>query len=171
TVCFPTLRSSDLFGGKSGGRVNDGYANPFAELIRGYTTNFQSTVMANFDVEEKMTYLLDGLTFKGLVSFKNWSQTETKRSRGYNTFIPRNITDNGDGTYEYDLERVGNVQGETLSTENSTSGDRTLYFQASLDYNKYFNRHNVSGLLLYNQQDYNVNSPDGLIASLPKRSQ
>ena len=160
-----------IFGGKSGGRVNDGYINPFAELIRGYSTDFQSTVMANFDVEEKMTYLLDGLTFKGLVSFKNWSQTATTRSRGYNTFIPRNIVDNGDGTYEYDLERVGNVQGETLSTSNSTTGDRTLYFQASLDYNKYFDRHNVSGLLLYNQQDYNVNSPDGLIASLPKRSQ
>lgn len=164
--------SSIRYGGKSGGRFNDGFLNPFAEMIKGYTSNFQSTVLATVDAEQRLDILTEGLSFKGLASFKNWSSTSTVRSRGYNTFFASDISQDENGNYVYELNQVGNVQNETLGTSNSTTGDRTLYFQASFDYNRLFNGvHNVSGLLLYNQQEYNVNSPDGLISSLPRRNQ
>lgn len=164
--------SSIRYGGKSGGRFNDGFLNPFAEMIKGYSSNFQSTVLATVDGEQRLDILTEGLSFKGLASFKNWSSTSTVRSRGYNTFFASDISQDENGNYVYELNQVGNVQNETLGTSNSTTGDRTLYFQASFDYNRLFNGvHNVSGLLLYNQQEYNVNSPDGLISSLPRRNQ
>lgn len=173
-VRFPSEpgSSSIRYGGKSGGRVNDGYINPFAEMVKGYTDNFQSTVLAIVDGEQKLDFLTQGLSFKALGSFKNWSNTNTARSRGYNQFLVNSYVQNPDGTISYDLSRVGTVQNETLGTTISHSGDRTIYFQTSFDYSRTFSAvHNVSGLLLYNQQEYNVNNPDGLIASLPKRSQ
>jgi len=173
-VMWPSEEGSAAirFGGKSGGKVNDGFINPFAEMIKGYTTNFQSTVLATVDAEQRLDFLTQGLSFKGLASFKNWSNTETVRSRGYNTFYASNATQDEEGNFVYNLNQVGNVQSETLGTSNSTSGDRSLYFQASFDYNKVIaDYHNVSGLLLYNQQEYSVNNPDGLIQSLPKRNQ
>ncbi|RPD47471.1 TonB-dependent receptor [Paracnuella aquatica] len=173
-VMFPSAPGSNdiRYGGKSGGRVNDGYINPFAEMVRGYTDNFQSTIVATVDGEQQLNFITPGLAFKALGSFKNWSNTNTNRSRGYNQFLVDNIVKNPDGTVSYDLTRVGTVQNETLGTSTAHSGDRTIYFQTSLDYNRTFaGVHNVSGLLLYNQQEYNVNNPDGLIASLPRRSQ
>lgn len=41
-----------------------------------------------------------------------------------------------------------------------------------INYDRTFaEKHNVSAMLLYNQDQYNVNNPDDLIASLPKRKQ
>ena len=177
-VDFPLMFPADSgsksvrYGGKSGGRFNDGFLSPFAEMVKGYTDNFQSTLVAVLDGEQKLDVVTKGLSFKALASFKNWSNTNTVRSKGYNQYQASNIVKRPDGTYAYDISRVGTVQNETLATSNGTSGDRTLYFQTSLDYNRTIARkHAVSGLLLYNQQEYNINNPSDLITSLPKRTQ
>lgn len=174
-LMFPTdatERRDVFFGGRSGGNVNAGYLNPFAEMVRGYTNNFQTTVIATFDAEQKLNFITEGLSLKGLASFKNWSNTNTVRSGGYNNYEIKNLVRNSDGTYNYDLAMIGTPQSAALATTNSTSGDRMLYFQSSLDYNRTFaEKHNVSGLLLYNQEEYNVNNPSDLISSLPRRRQ
>lgn len=179
-VDFPLLfpntsgRNNILFGGKTGGRINGGFINPFAQMVNGYSNNFQSTVIATVDGEQKLDFLTNGLSFKALASFKNWSSTNTARSRGVNNFEinQSSLVQKPDGTFTYNLLQVGSTLAETLSTSNSSTGDRNLYFQASFDYNRTFAaKHNVSGLLLYNQQEFNVNLPADFIASLPKRSQ
>ncbi|WP_316793667.1 TonB-dependent receptor [Pedobacter frigoris] len=165
-------RRDVLFGGRSGGNVNAGYLNPFAEMVRGYTDNFQTTVIATFDAEQKLNFITEGLSLKGLASFKNFSATNTIRSGGYNNYEVKNLVKNPDGTYKYDLGMIGTPQSAALGTTNSTSGDRMLYFQTSLEYNKTLaEKHNFSGLLLYNQEEYNVNNPSDLITSLPRRRQ
>lgn len=178
-VDFPLMFPSDakerrdvLFGGRGGGNVNAGYLNPFAEMVRGYTNNFQTTVIATFDAEQKLNFLTEGLSLKGLASFKNWSNTGTVRSAGYNNYEISNYVKNPDGTYKYDLSMIGTPQSLALGTTNSTNGDRTLYFQSSIEYNKVFNQlHSVSGLILYNQEEYSLNVPSDLITSLPRRRQ
>lgn len=173
-IMFPSEEGSTgiRFGGKEGGRVNNGFINPFAEMVKGYRNNFQSTVIAIVDGEQKLDIVTQGLSLRALASFKNWSNTQTTRTRGVNQFGIGNVTQNADGTYSYSISRVGTPLNETLSTSNATSGDKTIYFQTSLDYNRVFaNKHSVSGLLLYNQQDFSVNNPSDLITSLPQRSQ
>lgn len=161
-----------MFGGKAGGRFNDGFRNPFAEMVKGYTDNFQSTVIATVDGEQKLNFITEGLVFRAMASFKNWTSTTVTRSAGYNQYAVDNVVRNEDGTYGYDLAMVGNVQGTTLGTTTSKTGDRSLYYQAQLQYDRTFNEiHSVSGMVLYNQDEYMVNAPDGLIASLPKRKQ
>ncbi|WP_430973325.1 TonB-dependent receptor [Sunxiuqinia rutila] len=159
------------FGGKSGGRFNDGYRNPFAEMVKGYADGFQSTVIATLDGEQKLDFVTKGLTFRAMASFKNWSNTTVNRSGGINQYAVSNIRENDEGGYDYDFEMVGNVQSPTLGTSTGTSGDRSLYFQTQFQYDRTFNTHNVSGMLLYTQDEYMVNNPDGLIASLPQRTQ
>lgn len=157
------------YGGKTGGAINSGWPNPFAELTRGYTDNFQSTVLATLDGEQKLDFLLKGLSFKGLVSFKNWSNTNVVRSRGYNQFEINNYELLLDGSYDYDLQLVGQPQELSLGTSTGTSGDRRFYFQPSLEYAQKFGKHDVTGLLLYNQTEYVINNPSNLINSLPER--
>lgn len=174
-IRYPDDDSYDYirWGGKSGGAYNNGYRNPYAEMARGYKNSFSSTVMANLQLDQKLDFITEGLSATALFSFKNWSKTETKRSAGYNQFEIGTFMEDGTGNVtDYLLNRIGTEQSTVLGTTNSSAGDRRIYLQAMINYNRTFNKkHNVSGMLLYNQDEYNVNNPGGsdLIASLPKR--
>lgn len=162
-----------LWGGKVGGAYNNGYKNPYAEMARGYKSDFQSTVMANLKFDQKLDFITEGLSANVLFSFKNWTSSETKRTGDYNQFEVNKFKYDEAGNYQgYDLRRVGKEQDPTLATTNKSTGDRRIYLQAMIDYNRTFaDKHNVSGMLLYNQDQYNVNNPEDLIASLPQRKQ
>ena len=178
-VDFPVRwpRSSEydyiMWGGKVGGAFNNGYRNPYAEMARGYKSKFSSTVVANLKFDQKLDFITPGLSANVLFSFKNWSNTETKRSGGYNQFEVDKYNYDASGVYQgYTLRRVGKEQDPTLSTENTSSGDRRIYLQAMVNYNRTFGeKHNISGMLLYNQDQYDTNNPGDLIASLPQRKQ
>ena len=55
-----------MWGAKSGGPYDQGYRNPVAEYVRGYKTDMQSIVTANFKIEQDLGMLLPGLKFNGL---------------------------------------------------------------------------------------------------------
>ena len=171
-VRFPDDPNVDYirWGGKSGGKYNSGFRNPYAEMARGYQSQFESTVMANLKFEQKLDFITEGLSAEALFSFKNWSSTNTNRSAGYNQFQVINY--NTDNLSDYTLNRIGSEQSTVLQTSNKSSGDRRLYIQAMINYNRTFNTvHNVSGMFLYNQDQYNGNAPEDLIESLPQRKQ
>lgn len=175
-VDFPMYYSLDSarawrdirFGGKSGGTMNDGFINPFAEMIRGYTNNFQSTVLATLDGEQKLDFITKGLSLKALVSFKNFSNSNTVRTSGYNQFEIKNYTQGPSG-YVYPLSMVGTSQNLSLTTTNASSGDRFFYIQPSIDYIRTFGRHSINSTIVYSQNEYDLNAPTDLISSLPKR--
>lgn len=161
-----------MWGSKNGGKYNNGYLNPVAEMVKGYNSSFESTVIANLDLEQKLDFITKGLEVKGLVSFKNWTNSTVSRSAGYNTFEIENSTINNGELMNYQLSRIGNEQNTSLGTSTGTSGDRRIYIQAMIDYTRTFNTdHSVNAMVLYNQDQYNVNNPGGLLASLPKRKQ
>lgn len=171
-VRYPADPESDYirWGGKVGGKYNNGYRNPYAEMARGYKSDFESTVMANLKFEQKLDFITEGLSAEALFSFKNWSQSSTKRDGGYNQF--QLVTYNRNDLSDYTLSRVGEEVSTVLGTTNGSNGDRRIYLQAMLNYNRTFGGvHNVSGMFLYNQDQYNINNPEDLIGSLPQRKQ
>lgn len=171
-VRYPADPESDYirWGGKVGGKYNNGYRNPYAEMARGYKSDFESTVMANLKFEQKLDFITEGLSAEALFSFKNWSQSSTKRDSGYNQF--QLVTYNRNDLSDYTLSRVGEEVSTVLGTTNGSNGDRRIYLQAMLNYNRTFGGvHNVSGMFLYNQDQYNINNPEDLIGSLPQRKQ
>lgn len=158
-----------MWGDKSGGPYNDGYRNPIAEYVTGYKKNLQSTLAANFRVEQKLDMLLPGLKFSGLLSFKNWTNTEVRRSSAYNAF---EVSSYDPDTYDYTLRRIGSERGTSINTSGSHSGDRRLYLQAVLDYQRTFAElHDLNLMFLYNQDQFEVNNPSDLFSSLPRRKQ
>ena len=45
-----------------GGKYNSGFRNPYAEMARGYQSQFESTVMANLKFEQKLDFITEGLS-------------------------------------------------------------------------------------------------------------
>lgn len=159
---------------------NQGASNPMARLTSGYNDQFESTVMATLDFEQKLNFITEGLRFKALLSFKNYNKSVIKRSQGYNKYAISEYIQNPDGTFDYTLTSVNSPEKPELKTESEEAGNRRIYAQAFLDYNRSFNAHHFNGMLLWNIDQYNNNVPgeekhDGvvvnslLINSLPRR--
>lgn len=157
------------FGNRYGGPHGGFYRNPYADMVSGYKDNSKSSVITSFDLEQDLSFLTEGLKFKGLISFKNFSSTDVVRS--FTPFYYQMDLDNPlheDGTYNAEVVSKGTTY---LGTSTGTAGDRLLNIQASLDYSRSFGKHDVSGMLVYLQRDYNNNAPNGFYPSLPTRNQ
>ena len=146
--------------------------NPVAQLTTGYNDTLESTVIAALEFEQKLDFLTKGLRFKALGTFKNWSKSINKYSAGWNKYLLGSYEQNEDGSYSYTTNRVGNEVSTDLNSTNETAGDRRIYLEAMVDYNRTFGRHDVNAMLLYNQDELVNNVPgNNLINSLPKRKQ
>ena len=169
-IMFPNTGDGDWvhWGSYQGGN-EQGAANPMAYATQGYSDYTESTVIANIDFDQKLDFITPGLSFKALFSFKNWSRTTTSRNQNYNKYYLAGYTQNDDGSYDYDIQPMGEPSRSSMTTTNATSGDRKFYFQTYFNYDRTFGDHNVSGLLLWNIEQYNSNVPNNLISSLPRR--
>ena len=151
--------------------------NPVAQLTTGYNDTFESTVIAALEFEQKLDFLTKGLRFKALGTFKNWSKSVNKYSAEWNKYLLGSYEQNEDGSYSYTTNRVGNEVSTDLNNTIATAGDRRIYLEAMVDYNRTFGKHDINAMLLYNQDELVNNVPSGdtgsqrLISSLPKRKQ
>lgn len=156
------------WGAYSGGN-DQGATNPLAQATRGYGNSFASTIIANLDFEQKLDAITEGLRFKAMVSFRNWSKTTTNRSQGLNRYSLDKYSVNPDGSYDLTVVPIGTPSKPVLSTNRIVEGDHRIYFQSFIDYNREFGRHSVSGLILFNMDQYALNTGTDLISSLPRR--
>lgn len=168
-VFFPNTGEKWVKWGAFAGGNDQGATNPLAEATKGYSDSFSSTVIANLDFDQKLDFITEGLRFKTMFSFKNWSKTTTNRTQGVNRYSIESFSVNDLGEYEYVVKPLGTPTKPVLSTSRMVSGDRRMYFQAYVDYNRSFGDHYVSGMALLNMDDYSLNAGAGLINSLPKR--
>ena len=145
--------------------------NPVAEMVTGYRDEFQSVLNANLSLDQNFDFITEGLSASALISFKNYSYTQTSRSAGYNSYEISGTHTGDDGLEDYDLEIRGNEQSTTLATSSSTDGDRKIYIQGMINYNRSFGRHDVSAMVVYNQEETALGNPGSLFSSLPKRKQ
>lgn len=146
--------------------------NPLASMVNGYSDVFQSTVIASLNFDQDLSMFVPGLKFKAMASLKNFSNSVQTRSAGWNVFSMNNWVCNEDGTYDFDLTREKPEESTELKTSSSNTGDRRIYLQAMLEYNRTFGKHDVGGLLIYNQDEYVNNNPGtDLLKALPTRRQ
>lgn len=173
---LPAQKGEDhiLFGNETGGPnpPNNTYDNPYASMVSGHTSRNRSTVNSSFHIEQDLAFITKGLNIKGIVSFKNYSYTQTKKS--FDPYYYR-ITDtatlpNNQYGFDYVLQQSGR---SSLESTSATSGDRYMNLQAILNYQRRFGVHDVSGMLVYLQRDYRLNNPKSgvLIQTLPERNQ
>lgn len=167
---FPNTGEKWVKWGAYSGGNDQGATNPLAQATRGYSSSFSSTVLANIDFEQKLDFITEGLKFKAMFSFKNWNKTITNRWQAVNRYSVKSYSKNPDDTYDFVAAPLSEPSKPVLSTFRLLNGDRRMYFQAYLDYNKIFGDvHSVSAMALFNTDEYVNNTGGGLVNSLPKR--
>ena len=139
---------------------NSQYQNNIAARLAngGYYRATNTVNETNFIVDYKMDWLTEGLSAKAMVSFDYDSYYKRNFT---NTFATYELGKNEDGTFKdhtlQDNYNRFNADGE-LAYSKGNSTTYKLYMEAQLNYARKFGKHDVTGMLLYNQNDYRYNS-------------
>lgn len=172
-VLFPAVYAPDkanqnakqiLFGNSSG----CSYLNPYANMVSGYKEYSNSTMMAQFELKQKLDFFTKGLEMRAMFNTKRYSFFETKRS--YNPYYYMiDVYDKENDAYTLKSLNEGSMalsfegSGKTVTSE--------LYMEAAVNYNRTFqDRHDVGGLLVYTIQNRLSGNEGDLQKSLPHRN-
>lgn len=138
-----------LYGGSS-----QYQSNIVAALAKGGYYRATNTINeTNFILDYKMDWLTKGLSAKGMASFDYDSFYKKMFKADFATYELNNRNN-----YEsIDAYNQFNSDGElTYSKDNSTT--YKLYMEAQINYARQFGKHDVTAMVLYNQNDYRYNS-------------
>lgn len=150
----------------SWGVGNNSGDNPYNYVTDGqYYKNTVSRLNTDLILDQDLGFITDGLSLKAKFSYStylnrvsekatnsrisyyiNWDQYDSGTGNPW-------VSSNNSGTSVDEETPVSVAQG-TISTYTST-----LYWEASVNYNRSFNNHHVSALALFNQREY-INKVD-----------
>ena len=155
-----------LFGNKG----NGGFANPYAESVRGFKDRFSNTTLAQFQINQDLGFITDGLKLRALASVRTYTENQNERS-----FTPFYYGISEVETSEGIINSLYQIQEGTEFLNNPTVnnyGNSNFYYEAVLEYNKTLNeKHDFSGLLVsYFQESLNTISGNTAFSTLPSRN-
>ena len=139
-------------------------ANPWANLTQtGYQMNHSSQIQALLSLEQNLRFITQGLKAKVTFSFDSYADGSVKRATSPTLYGLATGRDEEGNLIGANVYQTGS---ESLGHEVSGGyGNKRTYFEANLTYDRTFKKHNVNGLLLYNQQSYD----DGAIQPYRKQ--
>ena len=128
--------------------------NVVAALAKGgYYRGTNTINETNFIADYKMDWLTPGLSVRGMVSFDYDSYYKKTFGAAFATYElnDRNNFTSADAYTKY------NVDGD-LAYSKGSSTTYKLYMEGQINYARKFGKHDVTGMVLYNQNDYRYNS-------------
>ena len=173
-VAFPSYYAPDaanaykehiLFGNTDQGQ----YINPYADMVKGFKNYSRSTMMAQFEVKQKLDFITKGLNARALFSTNRYAYfVQTREYTPY--YYAVSMYDKINDTYVLNCLNPDKGSEWLSYTEGSKQVNATTYFEAAINYDRVFGNHGVSGLLVYNMRNYLSGNAGSLLLSLPHRN-
>ncbi|WP_050784334.1 TonB-dependent receptor [Pedobacter sp. BAL39] len=145
-----------LFGNEvgEGGTNSIRFNNPYAALLRGHKNSSESRMSAQFEVNQKLDFLTEGLSFKSIFSTNRYSYFDSQMA--YSPFYYEvGAYDRQANSYTLNWlnssvqNGAPNIAQEYLTYNAGEPNISTfLYGQASVNYNRTFGKHTVSSTLI-----------------------
>ncbi|MHA4811075.1 SusC/RagA family TonB-linked outer membrane protein, partial [Flavitalea flava] len=163
-VGFP-IRYPD---GKWSGPVNNGGNNPLNEVQNnGYSTEFKPSVQSVFTLTQKLDFLTKGLEAYGRFSFDSYGEFDNKRIGLNDLWHASGRDENGQLVFGNPV-RVGQ---QFLDYSRDATGERIMYLEGNINYNKSLGEHHIGVMALYNMRNRLVSTAQDAIRSIPFRNQ
>ncbi|WP_119080853.1 SusC/RagA family TonB-linked outer membrane protein [Chitinophaga alhagiae] len=142
-----------------------GFYSPYRDLTqRGYATEYRNNIRTNLRVRQNLDFLLKGLSLTSMFAFDSYNWNNLNRKRNVQTYIAEGRDADGEL-----IMRLVEAGSDVLGYEGSRGGNRRFYTETALNYANSFGKHDVSGLLLFNQSDYINGDAGDLVESIPFR--
>ncbi|WP_106832084.1 TonB-dependent receptor [Parabacteroides pacaensis] len=149
-----------------------GATNPYNLLNNtGYTQVFNNNAQSLVSLEQDFSELItEGLKANVKFSWDAVNSSSVNRYKDPTTWEAAGRNENGDLIYNSTPSHTG--RNEYLKVSNGSWGNRTIYLEASLTYERLFaQKHRVGGLFLFNMREQNTNQPADYISAIPHRNQ
>jgi len=174
-VLFPAYFPSDpdhqyvnhiLFGNYDNGQ----YINPYANLQKGYKDYSLSTMDAQFELRQNLSFITEGLSLRGMFNTSRYSYFDVNRF--YNPFF-YSIASYDKLADTYSLGAINEDAGtEYLGySEGQKNVSSSTYMEAAINYSQVFKvKHSVSGMLVGIMRNNLIGNAGDLQNSLPFRN-
>ncbi|MEX6688605.1 TonB-dependent receptor [Danxiaibacter flavus] len=182
---YPAIATHDIFQGAMtttpviypimypGGFVpgispNGGSRNPYADLAkRGYRNEYENKIYSNVRLTQDLGFITKGLNITAMMAFDSKNNQTVTRSKENKTYtVSKSDPYNPGGTLK--LLSVYTPKQTYLGYDRGNSGERLLYSEAAVNYDRSFNRHRVSGLALFYASD-KTNAFGDYMTSIPEK--
>ncbi|MCS3800091.1 SusC/RagA family TonB-linked outer membrane protein [Niastella sp. OAS944] len=155
------------------------YLNPYADMVSGYKDYNKSLMSAQFEVRQDLSFVTPGLAARAFTNINRSSYFDVSRS--YNPFYyTANGYDKYTNTYQLQVINPDQVgagvvpQGGTDYLGAPVGAEKTVtsnfYFEGATNYNRTFDKHGLSGLLVVTARSKQEGDTKTLQKSLPYRN-
>ena len=159
---IPDLNYPDASGERlSYGVGNNSGDNPYNYITSGsYSKNTVSRLNTDVILDQKLDFITEGLSVKGKFSYSTYLNRISEQATHTRTtyYINWDNYDTGDGNPWQTSGAASNtvIEDAPLKAEQGSisSYTSTMYWEASLNYNRSWKNHHVTGLALFNQREY-----------------
>lgn len=161
-ISYPKLNPD----GTPGGAQSYVGHNPWGRVTQsGYSTQDHATLQASFGATWDLSFLLKGLSLRGLFSYDRYAVTHNNRPKD---FIVKRYLGKNPETGE-DMYSEVYREEQPLGYSQYTISNRAQYSEAQLNYDRTFGEHNVTAMMLFNQREYVDLSAGDSRANIPYR--
>lgn len=162
-VAYPT-RYPD---GRWAGPLNNGGSNPLNEVQNnGYSDEFKPVIQSVLTINQKLDAVTEGLSAYARFSFDSYGEFNNRRSGRNDLWQATGRTPQGE--LIFNQTRVGQ---QFLDYSQESAGQRVMYLETNLNYDRTFNDHKIGGMLLYNMRNRLVSLAGSVIGAIPYRNQ
>ena len=127
--------------------------NPYEYMMSSFKeTNF-NTLNTSIALNQDLKVITEGLSFRALVNFKNWSESSYNRSIKSYMYKVKDGSWNPE-TNDYDLQLLQTGDQFLSQSAIGRNTDQTFYFDARLDWRRSFGDHNLSAMAMYMMREY-----------------
>nr|WP_320154015.1 TonB-dependent receptor [uncultured Draconibacterium sp.] len=154
-----------LFGNKG----NGGMPNPYADMVKGYKDRFTSTILSQFQLEQDLDFITEGLKFRGMASVRNYSMNENARE--FTPFYYGMAEVETDDGIQHELYQIQEGTEYLNDPAVQNQANSSFYFELVTQYNRLFgDKHDIGGLLVFTRKE-SLNTLGGnAYSTLPSRN-
>ena len=139
--------------------------NPYAYMLSSFKEYNENTLNTSLKINQKLDFVTKGLSVQAMVNWKNWASSSYNRTIEPYYYGIKGGSYNPSNPTDYEIERLGTSGTDYLKTSDiSKASDQTFYLDARGNYDRQFNLHHVTGMLMYMQREYRS-------SVLPERNQ
>lgn len=147
---FPMIYEDGTIAGHPDPSANK--VNPYNLLNNsGYAKEWRTRIQSKVGLTQQLDFITRGLSYKASIAFDANMLYKMTRSKSVSQYFATGRDENGNLIFEEKVSGSNTLGGASASN----SGDKTIYFENSLNYARIFDElHNVNAMLLYMQKDY-----------------
>lgn len=148
---------------------NGNYLNPYADLVRGYRDYARSNMVAQFEIKQDLSFLVEGLAVRSMANTTRYSFFDVRRQ--YSPFYYQLGSFNRHaGTYNVNIINPDGGTDYLTYEPGEKNIQSQFYLETAASYNRHFGKHGLSGMLVNILRNNLTANASTLQASLPFRN-